>query len=90
MEDIPDLLIGLFISLLYYVPQELIFGRTLGKLVTGTKVVGLEDNPPTAGEVLLRTLIRIISIEWISFVFDKTGMGGWHDKWSKTKVVQIR
>src|SRR5437016_4974548 len=50
-----DYIIGICVSLLYYVPQESLCGWTLGKLVTRTRVVDEQGNPVTFGRVLGRT-----------------------------------
>jgi uncharacterized RDD family membrane protein YckC len=46
---------------IYYVVLEGLFGRTLGKLVTGIKVVSEADGrAPGIGRALLRTVLRLI------------------------------
>jgi uncharacterized RDD family membrane protein YckC len=78
--------VGLTSSFLYYVVCEgLLLGRTVGKLVTGTKVVDEDGNPPTLGTVMLRTVCR-----WVPFEpFSCFGGRGWHDRWSGTHVVEV-
>jgi len=76
------------IWLLYYVPMETIFGRTLGKLITGTRVVTEAGKPPGSAQILGRTLIRMIPLEFLTFLDDKPV--GWHDRWSGTRVIQVR
>ncbi len=90
LDNTPQLVLSIGLTMLYFVPQEAIFGRTLGKLVTGTKVVTVDDQKPTLPKILLRTAIRLIPFEWVTFVIDKTGKDGWHDKWADTKVVQLK
>lgn len=68
----------------YYIFAETVLGRTLGKFVTGTKVVTLDGQPPSLKTVLLRTLIRAVPFDPLSFVAD-----GWHDTWSRTRVVKV-
>ncbi|MEV8514103.1 RDD family protein [Dactylosporangium sp. NPDC051484] len=47
--------------LLYYVLLEGLFGRTVGKLVTGIRVVDESTGtPPGIGKAIIRTLLRII------------------------------
>jgi uncharacterized RDD family membrane protein YckC len=46
--------------LLYYVLLEGSIGRTVGKMVTGIKVVNESGNPPGYGAAVIRTLLRII------------------------------
>ena len=80
---------GVFLVLffLYYVVLELAFQRTLGKLLTGTRVVQTDGTPPTFGQVLGRTAARLIPFEPLSFLFMDRG---WHDTLSGTQVVQAR
>ncbi len=72
---------------LYYVVLELAFQRTLGKLLTGTRVVQTDGTPPTFGQVLGRTAARLIPFEALSFLFMDRG---WHDTLSGTQVVRTR
>lgn len=88
LQQIPNYVVGVVILTLYYVPQELLFGRTLGKLVTGTKVVNEQGGKPSAGQVLGRTFSRFIPFE--AFSFFATDARGWHDSIPKTFVVKVR
>jgi uncharacterized RDD family membrane protein YckC len=83
-----DLVEFVLALMLCYVLPEWLFGRTLGKLVTGTKVVSLDRGRPSFLRIVLRTLIRFVPFEPLSFVFG--GLTGWHDDWSRTRVVQSR
>lgn len=60
-------------------------GRTLGKLVTRTKVVTEDGEPISWNLAFKRSLCRIIPFETLS------GFGGnpWHDSMTKTCVVKI-
>jgi uncharacterized RDD family membrane protein YckC len=78
--------IGICVSLLYYVPLESLSGRTLGKLVTRTRVVDESGNPPAFGRVLGRTLLRLVPFEAFTFL-GRTGVG-LHDSASRTRVVR--
>ena len=49
------------ISALYYVLMEHFLGRTLGKMVTGIRVVNeATAGKPTIGQAAIRTLLRIV------------------------------
>jgi len=75
----------LVLQIVYYLTFEgLSHGRTLGKLVTKTVAMKADFTPLTAGDAAIRTLCRLIPFEPLS------GFGGfpWHDKLSKTIVVQ--
>lgn len=77
-----------FITLLggYYVFFEAVFQRTLGKLITKTKVVDMEGKKPTFWRVVGRTFCRLIPFEPLSYLFGGFPIG-WHDSISKTLVV---
>lgn len=69
----------------YYVILESTFGRTIGKFITKTKVVDEHGRLPTLKAIILRTLARYIPFEAFSFLGGSPG--GWHDRLSKTMVV---
>ncbi|MFN8165511.1 MAG: RDD family protein [Bacteroidia bacterium] len=69
--------------IIYYFPLEAQSGKTLGKLITGTRVVTVEGNIPTWQNILGRTLCRFIPFDNFSFLFTT----GFHDNFSKTIVV---
>jgi uncharacterized RDD family membrane protein YckC len=69
----------------YYFFFELVFQKTPGKFLTKTRVVDNHGNNPTAARLALRTLIRFVPFEGLSFLFGTTGL---HDVLSKTKVVK--
>jgi uncharacterized RDD family membrane protein YckC len=49
------------VALIYYVALESTLGRTVGKMVTGIRVVkDTTGQPPGVGAALVRTLLRII------------------------------
>jgi uncharacterized RDD family membrane protein YckC len=51
----------LVIVVLYYVILEGVYGRTVGKMITGVRVVdAATGNPPGIGKAVIRTLLRII------------------------------
>jgi uncharacterized RDD family membrane protein YckC len=70
----------------YYVFFELAFQATLGKLLTGTRVVTVNGGKPGLWQILGRTLSRFVPFEPFSF-FSSTPVG-WHDRWSGTRVVR--
>ena len=59
IERIPDILFGVLLTLVYYLPLEGLTGRTLGKLVTGTRVVNADGMKPTFNQILGRTFSRM-------------------------------
>jgi uncharacterized RDD family membrane protein YckC len=80
--------VGIPLMTLYYLSQEALFGRTLGKLVTGTRVVTAEGGTPGIGQLLGRTFARFIPFEPFSF-FGRDAVG-WHDSLSNTRVIRTR
>lgn len=78
---IEDILYSLAVLMLYYIVTEAVFQRTLGKLITGTKVVMADGSKPGFGTIVLRTLCRLIPFEVFSFIGEDAY--GWHDSFSK-------
>ena len=74
---------GTFLA--YYTVMEIKFQKTIGKFITKTKVVTIDGNKPTASEIIIRTICRLIPFDGISYVFVKNGL---HDYLSKTKVIK--
>ena len=81
-------LFGLIAGIIYFTLLEVTTGRTVGKLFTKTKVVDQHFEKPAFGTVLIRTLCRFIPFEPFSFLVSEDT--GWHDKLSKTYVVEIQ
>jgi uncharacterized RDD family membrane protein YckC len=81
------LLLGTFVWLGYYVLMEGLSGRTLGKLITGTRVVTESGDRPSFGQIVKRTWLRAVPLEAFSFFGARPG---WHDRWSKTRVIRVR
>ncbi|GAA4000506.1 hypothetical protein GCM10022408_09490 [Hymenobacter fastidiosus] len=72
---------------IYYVGTEFFFQRSLGKLLTQTVVVSRDDERPSFGAILLRTVCRFIPLEPVSLLL--SGKRAWHDSLSGTKVVFV-
>ena len=83
-----DILYKIFIVTyyLYYFVSELAIGQTIGKFITKTKVVGLNNQVPSFWNVLIRTLFRMIPFDCISYLIYSQGF---HDKFSKTKLIKL-
>ena len=77
---------GMVVLVTYYLVFEGFWGRTPGKFVFGTVVVDMKGGKPAFATLLGRTLCRFIPFEPFSFF----GAAGWHDKFSKTRVVRKR
>ncbi len=79
------ILIGPYLTVFFlYFFTELYYNKTLGKLITGTKVISVYDDKLSTKQLLIRTLSRIIPFEPFSILF---GYTAWHDDWSDTAVV---
>ncbi|QEC41235.1 RDD family protein [Pseudobacter ginsenosidimutans] len=68
--------------ILYYFFAELLFRRTIGKILTNTCVVATHGKMGPA-RILGRSLARLIPFDVLSFLWN----GNWHDKVSGTTVV---
>ena len=73
------------ITLLYYNFFEIFTLRTIGKFCTNTIVVDENGDRANYEAIMIRSLIRIIPLYWISFILLPTR--GLHDVASKTYVV---
>ena len=72
------------IFFLYYFLSEFFFSKTVGKLLTKTIVVDKKGNKPKVFNMIVRSLVRLIPVESITFLF---GLG-FHDLVSGTVVVK--
>lgn len=69
----------------YYFILELLFKKTLGKMVTKTKVVKKNGGKASFMNILLRTSARFIPFDIISYAFGTER--GMHDVLSSTKLI---
>ncbi|AXG74086.1 RDD family protein [Flavobacterium arcticum] len=87
-----DPLQGFFLSILivasYYIIIEVSTQRTIGKYITGTKVVCYDGTKPDARTIALRTVCRFIPFD--AFSYFAANPRGWHDSLSKTYVVDVK
>ncbi len=88
LASVPDIIYAVLISLFYYIGLESLFGRTVGKLVTGTIVVNELGSKASFGQIIGRSFARLIPFEAFSFL-GSTGRG-WHDSLPKTYVIKCR
>ncbi|QEG22526.1 RDD family protein [Mariniblastus fucicola] len=84
------LLLSMVFFLGYYILLEATCGRTIGKMLFGTKVVSEDGSRATFLQVVGRTFCRMIPFEPFSFFFGDTGSGpsGWHDSLPGTRVIE--
>lgn len=73
---------------IYYFLGEALLGKTVGKFVTRTRVVAESGGAAHRWQIFVRTLSRFVPLEAVSFLGRRRY--GWHDQWSKTRVVVQR
>ncbi|MEH6418401.1 RDD family protein [Pseudomonas sp. CGJS7] len=88
-DPLKDIFMTTAVMLIYYVVMEGLFGATIGKFVTGTRVVDEDGKPPGWGTVVVRTLGRCIPFEPFSIFFYGQARTAWHDKLANTRVIRI-
>ena len=80
-----DILFSLALYVFFMFLQEAIFKTSLGKVITGCKLISTKGVPLTAGQILVRSFCRAIPFEQFSFLGKNSG---WHDSFSNTLVVK--
>ena len=69
---------------IYYFVFEYFLSQTIGKMVTNTKVVDMDNLKPSVIKVLYRTVLRLNPFDGASYLFG-CEQGG-HDLISKTRL----
>lgn len=88
MDKLMDILITSSIYFLYtFLMEYFTKGRTIGKYITGTRVIRTDGQNPTFEEYLIRNISRLVPFDAFSFL---GGGNGWHDSWSDTRVINIK
>ena len=80
-----DYILGIIITLMYYIPFEILVSRSVGKYITGTLVVLENGTKPDAQTIIKRSFCRLIPFDVFSFL--GSDARGWHDSMSQTYVV---
>lgn len=70
----------------YYLISESLFQKTIGKIITKTHVVDKTGNKPKFRLILMRSFLRIIPIDGLSYLFGSEQ--GFHDKLSFTRLIK--
>lgn len=86
IESINEWILSILISLFYYIFFESIWSKTPAKFITKTRVVMENGKKPDFNSILIRTLIRCVPFEALTFLSPERPRG-WHDRWSKTFVI---
>lgn len=82
-----DYLLGISGFVVYYWFFESVCqGRTIGKMIFGTRALTTEGALMSSGTVLKRTLSRLVPFDPFSFFGGYAS--GWHDRWTDTMVVE--
>lgn len=83
-----SLLASFVCFIIYYILCESAFGgKTLGKMFTGTTVLRMDGNIPSFGQIVKRSLIRFVPLNFLSMSFTEDKIC-WHEKWSNTLTVE--
>lgn len=84
-EQLVSNLIGIFYFVLYYfIFETLTKGKTIGKYITRTRAIMENGDLPTVGNILKRSLCRLIPFE----PFSMFGQWAWHDSIPDMVVVK--
>jgi uncharacterized RDD family membrane protein YckC len=78
-------LFAFVVFIFYYTVMEAGLGRTVGKLVTGTRVVDVTGRKPSLEIAFKRSIARVVPFEAFSFLGAEAR--GWHDRWTETYVI---
>lgn len=80
---------ALFLGFAYYFVSEMIWAKSPAKFLTKTKVVTDTGGKPSASQVAIRSLVRLIPFYAIFFIFTtgKDRRGAWHDRFAHTLVI---
>ncbi|MFC1632426.1 RDD family protein [Candidatus Omnitrophota bacterium] len=89
IDKINERALGYIIFMLYFASTETIWGKSGAKLVTKTRVILRDGSKPGFGDIIVRTLCRLIPFDSFSFLGSKNPIG-WHDRLSKTIVIDDR
>lgn len=75
-------------GLVMFITEAIFQGKSVGKLITGTKAVNINGDELTFDQYLIRNFTRAIPFNSISAL--GTPCTPWHDQWSKTIVVDVK
>ena len=79
---------GFGVSFFYHFLTESLTGKTAAKYLTRTRVVDETGAPAKVWQIALRSLYRFVPFDAFSFLGKQRP--GWHDRWSKTRVIMDR
>jgi len=76
----------LIYGLVMFMTEAMFNGRSLGKLITGTRAVDANGNDITFQKAFIRNIVR--AIPFIAFSALGRPCAPWHDSWSNTIVIE--
>lgn len=88
MNRLTEWLIDAISLLIFYSLFEGLWQRSPAKWLLGLKVVNLQGGKPGWGQIIGRSLVRLVPFEPFSFFGSQPY--GWHDKWSDTRVISLK
>lgn len=82
-----DSLLSAILSVLFYSLMEYVTkGKTVGKLMTNTRAIRMDNEQLTFNNALMRSLYRIVPFEPFSFLGSSLRSG--HGTWTDTQVIE--
>ena len=78
-------IVGLTTIIYYITSESFLYGKTIGKFVTGTRAVTLDNQKMDLGTTINTSFYRLVPFNAWSFIGGRPM--GWHDDWSSTKVI---
>jgi uncharacterized RDD family membrane protein YckC len=69
----------------YYIFMEYKYQKSIGKLITKTKVMRADGEKAQLGDIVARTFCRLIPFDRMSYLFTSNGF---HDRLSNTTVIK--
>jgi uncharacterized RDD family membrane protein YckC len=79
-------LVAIIVQICYYTILESATGKSIGKMITKTKVTNGDFSRPSVGSIFKRSLCRLIPFEAFSFL-GSSSPAGWHDTITETWVI---
>jgi len=82
---VEQLLIQVIYGTYMFIVEALFRGKSLGKLITGTRAVKQDGSPLELRDAQLRGLCRMVPFNAFSALGNPSNP--WHDRWTKTYVI---
>ncbi|AZA80634.1 hypothetical protein C1637_12640 [Chryseobacterium lactis] len=87
VSKVTDILITASVYFIYiFLIEYFTKGRSIGKYITGSKVICIDGSEPTFKDYFIRNISRFVPLDAFSFI----GENGWHDSWSETRVINLK